>query len=742
MKLTNIVFYLFILLIIQSNSVFAQPKSTKLTLEDIFAKRVYAAKGINSLRWMKDNISYSTLENNKDVVGKDIVKYNVTNGERSVIVSAGELIKNDGNPIMIYNYSWSYDNSKLLLFTNTKKVWRNNTKGDYWVFDLKLKKLQQLGESMEPSTMMFAKFSPDGTQVAYVCKNNIYTEELDNSKITQLTTDGSNNIINGTFDWVYEEELHISDGFRWSPNSKYIAYWQFNTAGTGEFHIINNVDSIYSKVETFPYPKVGTTNSAAKVGVIAVDTKQTKWFNIDGDPRNNYIARMDFIPNSNEVIIQQLNRLQNTNKVYTANVETMMVNNILTDKDDAFVDIHDNIVWLQNEKYFTWTSEKDGWAHLYKVSRDGKTEQLITKGDFDVISISCIDTNGGYVYYLASPNSAIDKYLYRSRLDGKGIATRVTPQSFKGQNNYQLSSDAKFAVHNFHNACTPNQYSIINLPSHSTIKVMENNAALKERLNNVQMGKKEFFKVDINEAVLDGWIIKPTNFDSTKKYPVIVFIYGEPWSSTVLNSWIPNEMWSYYLAEQGYIIMSIDPRGTNMPKGREWRKSIYGKVGIVAPADHAKAMSQIISKHTYIDKERVGIWGWSGGGSMTLNAMFKYPQIYKTGIAVAFVSLQNLYDTIYQERYMGLPSSNLIGYRDGSPINFANNLQGNLMIIHGTGDDNVHYQSCEMLINKLVECNKIFSMMSYPMRTHSINERANTTLHLYRTMEKYWKENL
>jgi dipeptidyl-peptidase-4 len=451
---------------------------------------------------------------------------------------------------------------------------------------------------------------------------------------------------------------------------------------------------------------------------------------------------MDFIPNSNEVMIQQLNRLQNRNKVWIGNVKSMQLNNILTDNDDAFLDIHDNIQWLDNEKYFTWTSEKDGWLHLYKVSRDGKEMDLITKADFDVVSISCIDEKGGYVYYIASPENYTQRYLFRSRLDGKGTAERISPKDVEGQFSYQVSPDAKWAISTFQNSTIPNRISVISLPAHKEIIMLEDNSELKAKYDALGLNPREFFKIDIGDVVLDAWMIKPVGFDLSKKYPLIFFIYGEPWNSTVQDNWKNGRLWDQYMAQQGYVIISVDNRGTNVPRGRDWRKSIYEQIGILATHDQAKAAIKIINMFDFVDPERIGIWGWSGGGQMTLNCMFRYPDIYKTGIAISFVSNQKLYDTIYQERYMGLPDDNEEGYYNGSPINHASKLEGNLMIIHGTADDNVHYQSFEMLVDELIKHNKLFSMMSYPMRSHGINERENTSLHLRRTMEAFWKNNL
>jgi dipeptidyl-peptidase-4 len=721
----------------------AQNSPGKLTLEDIYKNRKYGQQGYGSVRWMKDNNGYSTLEMNSEKGGQDIVKYDAGSGKKTVLVSSDRLIPvGRTKPLSIADYKWSEDNTKLLLFTNTQRVWRYNTRGDYWVLNLVTGKLQQLGKDVERTTMMFAKFSPDCSKVAYVSKLNIYVEDILTGETKQLTFDGGGYIINGTFDWVYEEELDNRDGFRWSPDGKYIAYWQSDTKGTGIFYLINNVDSVYSFPIPLPYPKAGTTNSAVKIGVISSSGGDTKWFDIPGDPRNNYLARMDFIPNSNEVMIQQLNRRQNINTVWVGDIITMKLTNTLTDKDEAFLDIHDNIMWLDNEKYFTWTSEMDGWLHLYKVSRDGKQIELITKGDFDVISISCIDPKGGYVYYIASPDKPTDRYLYRSRIDGKGKAERISPAGMEGQHSYQMSGDAKWAIHTYQNATTPPRIAVINVQGHKEVRMLVSNDEAKKRFVDLGLNPKEFFRVDIGDVILDGWMIKPKDFDPLKKYPVIFYIYGEPASSTVQNSWDGGDMWHQYLSQKGYLVMSIDPRGTKAPRGREWRKIIYRKIGIIAPADHAAAVRKIIAEYPYVDPSRIGIHGWSGGGQMTLNCMFRFPDIYKTGIAVAFVADQKNYDTIYQERYMDTPQNNPEGYKDGSPITHAGNLQGNLLIMHGTGDDNVHYQSFEMLTNELIRQNKLFSQMSYPMRSHGINEGENTTYHVRETMEKFWINNL
>lgn len=714
-----------------------------LTLEDIYKNGRYRQNRFGPIHWMKDSNGYSSIEKNQQVGGDDIVQYDAKSGKRSVLIAAGELIPEGGqNPLAVANYDWSTDNTKLLVFTNTRKVWRFHTRGDYWVLDLKTRKLRQLGKDLPEATLMFAKFSPDGSRVGYVSQNNIYVESIETGEIIQLTFDGDEDIINGTFDWVYEEELSCRDGFRWSPDGENIAFWRSDTRGVGVFYLINNLDSIYSKPIPMPYPKVGERLSAVKIGVVSSKGGEARWFDFPGDPRNNYLARMEFIPNSQEVMVQQLNRPQNRNSVWIGNIESMGLNTILIEEDSAFLDIHDNILWLEKETYFTWSSERDGWLHLYKVSRDGKSVELITEGEFDVERISHIDPKSGYVYYIASPDNFTQRYLYRSSLTKRGKAERISPLENAGQNGYQISGDSKFAIHTFQNTTTPPVISLVSLPKHSPIRVLEENKRLRDDHEQLGLRAKEFIKVDIGEVILDAWMLKPIDFDPTKKYPLLFYVYGEPAGSTVQDAWMDGDLWHQYMANLGYIVISIDNRGTKTPRGRDWRKSIYGQIGILASKDQMEAALKIFDTYEFIDTARVGMWGWSGGGQMTLNGMFRYPEIYKAGIAVAFVSDQRLYDATYQERYMGLLDQNPKGYHEGSPINFAENLKGDLLVMHGTADDNVHYQSYEMLVDRLIKYNKLFSMMSYPMRAHGINERENTSYHLRQTMEKFWVEKL
>ena len=712
------------------------------TLEEAVYGGLIRTQGGGHVNWMKDGEHYSKMERNAEGT-IDVMAYSAKDNSKEVLIPASKLVNPEtGKPISVRSFAFTDDNQKVLIYTNTRQVWRYDTRGDYWVLDVQSGKLQQLGKHCPEATMMFAKFSPDGTKVAYVSQNNIYVENLADGKVTALTTDGSDLIVNGTFDWVYEEEFSCRDGFRWSPDSKFIAYWQSDTEGTGWFDIINNVDALYPTIQRFPYPKAGTTNSAVKVGYVSVDGGATTWVNIPGDLREHYLPRMEFIPGCNELFIQQMNRPQNTNKVWTVKIGETEPNNIFTDTDAAWLETNDNIHWLKNNQYFTWESERSGYRHLYRVSRDGKEIIPITKGDFDFIHEVGMDVKKGLVYFIASPENFTQRYLYEAKLFGKGEVKRLSPMEQEGQHSYSMSPTGKWAVHTFSNTETPPVIDMVSFPGHKSVRLITDNAEAKKQYQALGLQPKEFFKARSGELLLDGWMIKPVDFDPNKKYPVILDIYGEPASSTVQDVWGGGSLWHQHLANQGYIVMSMDNRGANTPRGREWRKCIYGEVGTFACEDQARGIQDLGKQYSFIDLSRVGVTGWSGGGSQTLNCMFRYPDVFHTGIAVAFVADQRLYDTIYQERYMNTPQNNPEGYRKGSPIHYAAGLKGNLLLIHGTGDDNVHYQSCEMMVNELIRHGKVFSQISYPMRSHSINEREGTTFHLRKSMVDYWKKNL
>lgn len=738
-----------VLLVAGSQAFARQADPSILTLSRLFSSTEFVSQTLGTVRWLDDGAGYTRIEPSVTVKGShDIVRYDAETGRREVLVAAERFVpRGSSTPLAIENYDWSPNKTLLLIFTNSQRVWRQNTRGDYWILHLSSGNLTKLGGEAKPSTLMFAKFAPDGARVGYVRENNLYVEDLADNRITRLTDDGSRTIINGTFDWVYEEELDLRDGWRWSPDGNHIAYWQLDAAGVRDFYLIDNTDSLYPVIIPVQYPKAGEQNSASRIGVVATRAANggmTKWLEVRGDPRNHYIARMDWAANSNEVALQQLNRLQNTNLVMLGDISTGAVRTILTEKDDAWVDVDSDLVWLDGGKRFLWVSERDGWRHAYSVARDGQSIKLITTGAFDLTSIENVDESGGWLYYRASPENATQRYLYRVALDGSGKQERLSPINQPGTHTYDISPRAMFAFHTWSAFGKPPQTDLVRLPGHASLRTVVENAAVIEKVSNLTRGPGEFFRVEAGGGIqLDGWMIKPPGFDPSKKYPVLFFVYGEPAGQTVLDAWGSNNyLWHVMLSQQGYIVMSVDNRGTPAPRGRKWRKIVYRQIGVLASEEQAAAAKAIIDRWKFVDAARIGIWGWSGGGSMTLNMMFRHPEIYKTGMSVAPVANQRYYDTIYQERYMGLPQQNAEDYAKGSPITFADKLQGNLLLVHGTGDDNVHYQNTEALINALVAANKRFTLMSYPNRTHSISEGPNTMRHLFELLTRYLHENL
>lgn len=721
-----------------------EPTSPLLTLERIFSSKEFQPESFGPARWLEDGSGYTTLEKtDTPTTGREIVKYDPATGDRNVLVTVDKLIpEGTTKPLSIANYTWSDDGTKLLIFTNTKRVWRQNTLGDYWLLDLKSCELMKLGGDVEPSSMMFCKLSPDATKAAWVNEKNIYVQNLDTGRVRQLTKDGGGTIVNGTSDWVYEEEFHLRDGFRWSPDSKRIAYWQFDTEGVRNYYLINRTDSLYPELTPVPYPKVGQVNSAVRVGVVEARGGRTRWMKVPGDPRNHYIPKMDWAGPA-EIVLQQLNRLQNTNRVIFADPRSGRVRTILTERDEAWVDVHGDVKWIDDGLNFLWISERDGWRHVYAVSRDGSKIMLLTPGEYDVISLQHIDEKGRWIYFIASPDNPTQRYLFRAPLDGGGKAERLTPADAPGVHSYQISNDARWAIHTYSRFDRVPTMDLISLPDHRSVRSLVENKKLRKKVADLKTGSTEFFRIDIGDGVeLDAWCMKPPDFDPSKKYPVLFYVYGEPAGTTVVDSWNRGRLWNLMLTQRGYVVMSIDNRGTNAPRGREWRKCIYRQIGILASIDQAAGVRKIIETRPWVDADRIGVWGWSGGGSMSLNAIFRCPDLYKTAMAVAFIADQRYYDTIYQERYMGLPDYNEAGFRDGSPITFAKQLKGNLLIVYGTGDDNCHYQNCEALVNELIRHNKKFTMMAYPNRSHSIYEGEGTRRHLYELLTSYLTEHL
>tara|TARA_B100001142_G_scaffold23258_1_gene21246 strand:+ start:3886 stop:6102 length:2217 start_codon:yes stop_codon:yes gene_type:complete len=677
---------------------------------------------------------YSIKENNIMLIS--------TEGEKDqLILSSSEV-----GDIKIESFLFSQNKNKILLFTKSVKVWRYNTKGDYWVYDFKTKQGNKIGKSLPDSSLMFAKFSPNEKFVAFVSKEksdknirnsstsvNIYIENLEDNSIKKLTSsNGTEKLINGTFDWVYEEEFGCRDGFIFNESGNKIAFWQIDANQVRDFYMINNTDSIYSYTIPVEYPKVGEDLTPAKIGVINLDNGEIQWMNIPGESHKYYLPRMTWIPGKDELMVQQLNRKQNHSKIFVANSDTGESKLLMEEKDDAWVDLRSSWPYqvqagwkfINSGKEFLYTTEKDGWSHIYRFNIKKQTEYLVTKGNYDVVKPLAYDEKSDEVYFIASPNQPTERYLYKTSAKGKGNLKRITPEILEGSHNYQISTKAKYAFHSFSNYYTRPMQAVVSLPDHRFINEDQN------MVNKFDKKKKsdhplEFFQITtVDDVTMEGWIVKPKDMDKNKKYPVLFYFYSEPAGQTGVNRYGAgnNGLYDGNLAEDGYVYVTFDGRGTPSPKGRAWRKAIYRQIGRVNVRDMAMGAKAVFDKYTFIDTSRVAVHGWSGGGTATLNCLFQYPEIFHTGIAVAAVANQLTYDNIYQERYMGDPKESYQDYVDGSPIKYAKNLEGNLLYIHGTGDDNVHYQNAEMLANELIKHKKVFYMLSYPNRSHGIRE--------------------
>ena len=711
-----------------------------LTVQSIYKSKKFTASKFNP-KWEKTGAKFVQAKPSSEIKGgSDLVAIDPLNDDQSMLLSAAQMVPpGKSKSLSVADHQWANDRKLALVFTNTRKVWRHHSRGDYWLLNRDKGTLRQIGKQHPESSLMFAKFSPDGKKIAYVSQGDVFIESVETGTTKQLTKKSSPEIINGTSDWVYEEEFDLKDCIRWSPDSLKIAFWEFNTSEVQEFMMINNTDSRYPKLTKFKHTKAGETNSAVRIGVVDLNGEKTTWIKVDGDPRENYLARARWTGN-NQLMMQYLNRLQNRNSVLLADTRTGETRELFSDTDSAWLDTNDTIIDVDGGKRFTWISEKSGWRQVYLVDASSGQMKLITPGQYDVIKLLRVTKDS--VYFIASPEKPTDRYLYRVPING-GQLERLTPAKYKGWNQYDVAADGTVAVHTVSSFGQPPFVQTVKLPSHETIRKVSDNAKVRGELAKLPRIETNFFRVNVAGQSLDTWIMKPLNFDPSRKYPVIVYVYGEPWGTTVTNNWRGSRyLFHRMLCEQGYAVCSIDNRGTNVPRGSKFRKSIYGQVGVLASSDQAAAIQGIANHYPWIDSQRIGIYGWSGGGSMTLNALFRYPDLYKTGISIAAVPDMRYYDSIYQERYMGTPQGNPEGYKNGSPINFAKFLKGNLLIIHGTGDDNCHYQTFELLINELVKQDKPFTMMSYPNRSHSINEGPNTTVHLRKMMVDYFLKNL
>src|SRR6266550_3744301 len=707
----------------------------------------FRPKSFRGGTWLGNGDFYLDLEPSASGIGSDLVKYATATGKREIFVPAERLIPaGQTTPLPVEDYSLSPDGHRVLVFSNSKTVWRQNTRGDYWVLDL--------ASDAPASSLMFAKFSPDNGKVGYVRANNIYVEDLARGKSTQLTYDGSDTTINGTSDWVNEEEFDIRDGFAWSPESRAIAFWQFNISGVQKYTLIYDLGAPRGEIVTgipypslgpyphtleYPYPLAGTQNSAVRGGVVSAAGGPVVWMQAAGDPHNHYIPEMGWA-DFGHVLIQHMNRLQNRNEFLLADAATGASRTLFVDEDRAWVEANHDVSWINQGREFLALSERDGWRHLYRVARDSGKAQVVTRGDADIVSADRVTPDEKWVYFMASPENATQRYLYRTRLDGTGAWERLTPD-LPGTHSYTISPNGEWAFHTYSSFDMPPAFDVLHLPDHRVMRKTIDNAAIAGRVKPLSGGPAEFMKVDAgNGLTVDAWLLKPPDFDSAKKYPLIVYVYSEPAGQTTADHW--PSLFNRALTGAGYLVASFDNQGTPALRGREWRKMIYGNVGQLSSQEQATALESLEKTHSFIDPKRVGVWGWSGGGTETLNLMFRYPDVYSVGVSVASVPDQRLYDTIYQERYLGLPQDSPKAYEQSSAINFASGLRGDLLLMHGSGDDNVHFQGFELLVNRLISLGKQFDMRMYPGRTHAISEGKGTNLDVFTNILGYFEEHL
>jgi dipeptidyl-peptidase-4 len=717
----------------------------------------FATARFGPARWL-DGAHYATLEADPKKTARELVRYDAVSGQREVLVPAVRLaVAGQDKPLQIEDYAFSPDGSMLLVFTDSERVWRQNTRGEYWIVPLSGDGApERLGGELPKSSLMFAKWSPDGTRVAFVAKNDLYVQDVATKALTRLTNDGSDTVINGTFDWVYEEEFDCRDGFRWSPDGTRLAYWQLDCSGVGTFFMIDNLSDRYSKVVPVQYPKAGTTNSSCRVGVIPATGGDTVWMQTPGDPRETYVPRLEWHPAGRELAVQWLPRSQQELRVYGADAATGALRLVHEEHDEAYVDVRDDFAWLDDGERFLWTSDArlvEGIRREQQGPRCRRAYELLwnevqwrlqnpgvdtfeqandrTPTSIDVASLGA--ALGHTLMFGACAGNAAQNYLFAT--DGG----RLTPADQPGWHDYDISPDGKLAIHTYSRFDVPPVIDLVRLPSHERVRVLVDNKTLRERYAAVAKGKNEFFQVSIADGpTLDGWVMYPPGFDESKQWPVLFHVYGEPWSQTVKDTWfLGHHLFHRWLTQQGYVVMSLDARGTPAPKGRDWRKALYQKIGVTSSHDWNLAVEILGEQHPWMDRSRLAIWGWSGGGAMTLNMLFRYPDLFCAGMAVAPVTDVSLYDTIYQERYLGDPRQFPEVYKQCSPITYAKDLKAHLLLVHGTGDDNVHFQHSERLFDELVANKKLFEYLAYPNCTHAIREGRNTREHLYGSLADF-----
>ncbi|MGB1268205.1 MAG: S9 family peptidase [Flavobacteriaceae bacterium] len=704
--------------------VHAQKK--QVTLEEIWGGE-FRGEYMDALHSMNDGEHYSVIDFNRASRSTSVNKYSYKTLEKTATL----VDSKDINDIAYFtDYTFSNDETKLLLATDITPIFRHSTLGKYYIYNIKTKTTSIVSEQkiQEPT------FSPDGTKVAYVFENNIYYKNLTTGNVTQVTTDGKKNeIINGVTDWVYEEEFAFVRAFEWNKSGTKIAYIRFNEKDVPEFSMDVYGSKLYQTQTVFKYPKAGEKNAEVSLHMFDLASSKNSAITL---PEYYYIPRIKWTNNTNVLSAQLLNRHQNKLNLVFVNATDLSAKTILTDTDTAYVDITDNLTFLDNNS-FIWTSEKDGYNHIYHYSKSGKLINQITKGNWEVTNYYGFNDQQGRIYYQSVENGSINRDVYSINIKGKG---KKRLSSKTGTNNATFSNNFAYYINTFSNSTTPNEFTLNSAKTGKIIKHIKNNSSLQAKVATYAFAPKEFSTITVNGNDLNMWMIKPHNFDPTKKYPVFMYQYSGPGSQQVANRWnSANDYWFQMLAQQGYITVCIDGRGTGF-KGRDFKKVTQKELGKYEVEDQIAAAKKLGTR-TYIDADRIGIFGWSYGGFMSSNCLFQGSDTFKMAIAVAPVTSWRFYDTVYTERYMQTPQENASGYDNNSPISHVEKLKGKFLLIHGSADDNVHVQNTMRMVEALVQANKQFEWMIYPDKNHGIYG-GNTRLHLYKKMTNFIKENL
>ena len=715
-----------LLFLLVAGVVTAQQKN--ITLEEIY-DGTFRMQYLDRLHSMNNGKEYAVLNTDKNSGVKTLDVYSYKTGQKvNTLINSSEI---DGLDYFI-GYTLSKDESKVLLSTKLRSIYRRSSLGVYYVYDLKSRKLTQVAEEaiQEPT------FSPDASKVAYGLDNNIYIKDIKTGKTTQVTTDGAKNkIINGITDWVYEEEFAFVRAFDWNADGDKIAYIRFDETDVPEFSMDIFGNELYPSKETFKYPKAGETNAKVSLHLYDVASSETKNVNLSGF-QNYYIPRLEWTPDADVLAVQTTNRKQNDLNLLFVDATSAKAKLILSDTDDAYVDVTDNLTFLDDND-FIWTSEKDGWNHIYLYDKNGKLINQVTKGPWEVTSYYGYDTKSKRVFYQSSENGSINRGVYSIKVNGKSKEALAVKE---GTNSANFSTDFTYFINSFSDAETPYVFTLNDAKDGDVIRKVKDNQALKDQFEDYVISEKEFFTLPVNGEELNAYMIKPKDFDPTKKYPVFMTQYSGPGSQSVANSWSGgNGYWFQMLAQECYIIVCVDPRGTGL-KGRDFKKMTQKELGKYEVEDQIAA-AQALGERDYVDADRIGIWGWSYGGFMASNCIFQGADTFKMAIAVAPVTSWRFYDSIYTERYMTTPQENASGYDTNSPLSHVGELKGKFLVVHGSADDNVHVQNTMRLIEALVQANKQFDWAIYPDKNHGIYG-GNTRLHLYTKMTNFIKENL